>query len=467
MLPSFVQFLGWAALATATPLRVRAVDSLNEAATAEAHQRDNTATRAFSDVQIKTSDGRCLFVDKLSGDFRANLTPIQVADCGSTDGQGWDIITAGKHIRGENVMLVVSTLTQACLNFDQRRQAGNQVLLFSCGGRADGSGEVSDGQLFAFNGNANTIAFRPQNQAGSCFTVKGNALDVASCSDTDANQVFTIGEGTSRGGNDSTTTSTATTDTTTAGLVSSSSASTGSIEDGKLPKPTSTCAPTTRTVTVTVTDIPSVAPPATTSSDVATTTARGNQGIPTVNPTDPVPVSRAGGVLQPSAAAEAHQRDETADRVFENVEIRAPNGKCLFVDPTAGDFRQNLIPISLVTCSGSPNEKWDVISQGKHNEPNPNRRAVLVVSALTQGCISFDGRRNAGDTVVLFSCGGRAAGEGGTDPNQLFPNIGQTSFAFAPTGEGNRTCILPGSGGDKLDSGPCPDDGSQLFSVFE
>lgn len=86
--------------------------------------------------------------------------------------------------------------------------------------------------------------------------------------------------------------------------------------------------------------------------------------------------------MQPSAAAQSHQRDETAERVFENVEIRAPNGKCLFVDPTAGDFRQNLIPISLVTCSGSPNEKWDVISQGKHNEPNPNRPAALIVSSL-------------------------------------------------------------------------------------
>ena len=28
----------------------------------------------------------------------------------------------------------------------------------------------------------------------------------------------------------------------------------------------------------------------------------------------------------------------------------------------------------------------------------------------TQGCISFDSRRQAGDTVILFSCGGRADG---------------------------------------------------------
>ena len=86
----------------------------------------------------QTSDGRCLFVDELSGDFRANLTPIQVATCGATDGQGWDVITSGKHNDAANSMLIVSTLTQACFNFDPRRPAGNQVLLFSCGGRADG-----------------------------------------------------------------------------------------------------------------------------------------------------------------------------------------------------------------------------------------------------------------------------------------------------------------------------------------
>lgn len=156
MLASLSSILAIAAIAQAGPVLPRAVDSLNEEATAEAHPRDNSATRAFSDVQIKvlqqsrnsaselpltiyqTSDGRCLFVDKLSGDFRANLTPIQVADCGSTDGQGWDVITSGNHISGDGGMLVVSTLTQACFNYDPRRAAGNQVILFSCGGRADG-----------------------------------------------------------------------------------------------------------------------------------------------------------------------------------------------------------------------------------------------------------------------------------------------------------------------------------------
>jgi hypothetical protein len=44
-------------------------------------------------------------------------------------------------------MLIVSTLTQACFNFDPRRPAGNQVLLFSCGGRAGGGKGTSKGIL--------------------------------------------------------------------------------------------------------------------------------------------------------------------------------------------------------------------------------------------------------------------------------------------------------------------------------
>ncbi|KAK4106959.1 hypothetical protein N658DRAFT_462072 [Parathielavia hyrcaniae] len=464
MVSALSSLLAVAALAGATPLRSRAVDLLNEEAAAEAHQRDDSATRAFSNVQIKTSDGKCLFVDELSGDFRANLIPVQVADCGSTDGQGWDIITAGQHIKGENVMLIVSTLTQACFSVDPRRQAGNQVLLFSCGGRADGGGEVTNSQLFAFDGGVGPLSLQPQNQERSCLVVNGNALDIANCNDGDANQSFTFGDA----------------------AAGSGSNSNGGNEDSNA----SSCTPSTRTVTVAPTQSESNTSRQTSTAAAAQTTSTapaggndgnagnagnggnggasggaGTGGIPTANPTDPVPVSRGGGTLQPTAAAEAHERDDTATRAFSGVSIRAPNGQCLFVDPTAGDFRQNLIPVSLVDCTGSPNEKWDVITEGKHNEPNPNRPATLIVSALTQGCISFDERRQAGDTVTLFSCGGRADGGGETDGNQLFPFIGQTSFAFAPGNENNRICILPGNG--RLESGPCPDDGSQLFSIFE
>lgn len=142
-----------------------------------------------------------------------------------------------------------------------------------------------------------------------------------------------------------------------------------------------------------------------------------------------MPVSRAGGVLNPEDAAEAHTPDPTATKAREGVSLRASGGDlCLSVDPTAGDFRQNLIPVAVVACDGSPNQKFDIVTGGIHN--NGEQRALihfvyvptsltsgtgdagaaLIVSSLTQGCISFDPRRAAGDTVTIFSCGGRAAG---------------------------------------------------------
>ena len=59
----------FASVAFASPiLKGRAVDALNEEATAEAQVRDDTATRAFSATEIKTADGNCVFVDELSGE---------------------------------------------------------------------------------------------------------------------------------------------------------------------------------------------------------------------------------------------------------------------------------------------------------------------------------------------------------------------------------------------------------------
>lgn len=44
-------------------------------------------------------------------------------------------------------------------------------------------------------------------------------------------------------------------------------------------------------------------------------------GTPTA-PLGAVPVSRAGGTLNPSAAAESHKRDDTATRALSNVAIK-------------------------------------------------------------------------------------------------------------------------------------------------
>ncbi|KAI0105611.1 hypothetical protein F4776DRAFT_646956 [Hypoxylon sp. NC0597] len=427
MYSSILAILSLHSLAAASPIASsglfrRTVTQLDQAAFEEAQQPDNTATKAFTGTQIRTSDGRCLFVDELSGDFRANLTPIQVAECGSTDGQGWDVITAGKHNNVEGSMLVVSTLTNACFNFDPRRASGNQVILFSCGGRADGGGEVTNSQLFPFNGTSGPLTFTPENDPQSCFTVKGNVVDIAPCDSANSDQQFSFDGAPAAGGNAPST-------------------------------------PTSQTGTdVTPTAIATVTVSSTASPPVVTTDAAIG-GIP--NPTEAVPVSRAGGVLQPTAVAEAQQRDDTATRAFTSVSIQAPNGQCLFIDPTAGDFRENLIPVSLVNCAGTPNEKFDVITAGKHNNAQDS---ALIVSSLTNGCISFDGRRPAGDTVTLFSCGGRAAGEGETNNGQLVPFTGGTSLVFAPESERNATCIVAGNG--RLDSAPCANDGSQVFTIL-
>ena len=141
---------------------------------------------------------------------------------------------------------------------------------------------------------------------------------------------------------------------------------------------------------------------------------------------DGTEVARAGGVLDAEATAEAQQRDETATRAFSGVSLKASDGTCLSVDPTAGDFRQNLIPVQTTTCNGSANQKFDIITAGKHIS---QEGGMLVVSTAvgdssrtcyprsnansnfqTQGCLNFDPRRAAGDQVILFSCGGRADG---------------------------------------------------------
>ncbi|KAH9230634.1 hypothetical protein K456DRAFT_1842683 [Colletotrichum gloeosporioides 23] len=426
-----------AAIVSATPVQRRVVTELNEDAFKEAQQRDATATRAFSNVQIKTADGKCLFVDKLSGDFRANLTPIQVAQCGTKDGEGWDVITAGKHNDQAGSALIVSSLTQACANFDPRRAAGNQVLLFSCGGRADGGGQVTNSQLFTFSGGAGPLAFQPENDKGKCFTVKGAVVDIADCNASDQNQAFTFGGAAGSAG----------------GAIGGNENTNNDGQNGAQKPESSNAAPA-------ATEAPAAASSAAPAAGTGGDNGVKNGNIPASNPTTPVPVSRAGGTLNPTAAAEANEFDNTATRSFTKAFIRAPNGQCLFIDPTAGDFRQNLIPVSLVECSGAANEQFDIVTKGKHNDGKDG--AALVVSSLTNGCVSTDGRRADGDTVTMFSCGGRAAGEGLTNTGQLVKITGN-SFVWTPVND-KATCVVPGNNG-RLVTAACKGDSSETYTI--
>ncbi|KIW85852.1 hypothetical protein Z517_01244 [Fonsecaea pedrosoi CBS 271.37] len=432
----YTLFLGGASFSAALPVaEKRTVTSLDQASFEEAQQRDDTATRAFSGVPIKTSDGQCLFVDELSGDFRANLTPIQVAACDGSTGQQWDVITAGKHDDQPGTMLI----TQACFNFDPRRAAGNQVLLFSCGGRADGSGQVTNSQLFPFSGGAGPLALTPENAPGSCLAVSGAVVDIAACNTADPNQSFTFGEVDAAAPTD----------------VAATSSTTPASECGATPPPP---ASTTPASTVPVSAISSTAalvvsttsPP--TVAESATSTASASI----------ISVSRAGGVLDPSAVAEANPRDNTATRAFSSVSLKSSSGLCLFIDPTAGDFRENLIAIVLQPCDGSPNQSFDIITAGVHND-QPN--SALIVSTLTQGCLNFDPRRAAGDTVIMFSCGGRADGGGQVTNSQLFTfTAGETSLRLQPENGAGSVCLAADATG-RLDQVTCSDDPSQVFTI--
>lgn len=188
------------------------------------------------------------------------------------------------------------------------------------------------------------MAFEPENAPGTCLKVSGNVLDQAGCNQGDASQSFTFGGAATSGADNTGVNNPGTTSTLNSVTVS----------------PTSTATSTTQS------QEPN---PATTSQ------------VPSPSSTQDVSVARAGGVLNPEAAAEANVRDDTATRAFSSVPLKSSSGQCLSIDPTAGDFRENLIPVQLKGCDGSANQKFDIITAGKHiSQPN----SMLVVSTVVR-----------------------------------------------------------------------------------
>ncbi|KAJ7201651.1 hypothetical protein GGX14DRAFT_464568 [Mycena pura] len=378
-------------ITTAAPLDRRDV-ALDAAATAEAQQRDGTATRAFTATTITTSDGRCLSVDPFSGDFRENDTPVLAARCDGSKNQTWDVITAGVHNNVEGQALIVSSLTNACLNFDNRRAVGDQVNLFSCGGRADGAGQVTDSQLFAFADNESNAPIALTPRVGKnvvCLTINGNSrLDQTACtgaSSASGLELFTFGAAAPAA------TAPAATAAAQAAETTEASAATTAAAD---------CAATTvtKTVTVTVTadsgkntqvaNVQTDTTTATAADAAITTTAAAAAAAATTAATGtaPVKVSGAGGVLNPTAVAEAQKKDNTATFAATGVTIQDSAGQCLSVDATGGDFRENLIPVLLSACDGSEGQKFDFLTKGVHND-QPG--SALIVSSLVQNAQLF------------------------------------------------------------------------------
>jgi len=307
------------------------------------------------------------------------------------------------------------------------------------------AGQVTNSQLFPFSGSAGPQSLTPENAPGQCFTVKGNVVDIAACNAADPNQQFSFGSGGAAAGTIAATATTADAAITSAAVAESAQAA---VACGAAPAvDTSTTAAAEETVGTTTAAV------ITTASQVAAAAA---------NPTSVVSVSRAGGVLNPSAAAEANVFDNTATRAFTGVQVKSANGQCLFINPTAGDFRENLIPIQLQACDGSENTKFDFITAGKHNNA---ANSTLVVSSLTNGCLNFDPRRAAGDTVIMFSCGGRADGGGQVTNSQLFAfTAGENSLRLQPENGNGAVCLVPDASG-RLDQAACSTDPSQIFTI--
>ncbi|KAH8835126.1 hypothetical protein DL96DRAFT_1675277 [Flagelloscypha sp. PMI_526] len=396
--------------------------TLDQAATAEAQQFDATATRAFTATEIKTSDGQCFTIDPLGGDFRQNLIPVTTSACTGAKEQQWDIITAGKHNNRAGFANVVSTLTNGCLNFDPRRAAGNQVLLFSCGGRADGGGEVTDSQLFPFTGGAGPLELSPANTNGAtCLVAAGGKVDQAGC-DNSAAQQFTLGaDGAATGG-------------ATAGDQNNA--------DDNASATSETPAATSAATTSSAAEV-SATPAAPAASAAGSTTT-----LPTVT-------------LDEAATAEAQQRDDTATRAFSDATLKTSDGKCLQAVSGTGDFRNNLVPITIADCDGSDGQKWDLITSGKHDNVDG---AALIVNTAIQGCMNLDLRRQPGNQVLLFSCGGRADGEGLVTDSQLWKSDGQATnpIESASTGGNAGKCLVNNNG--RLDVVDCTGDAAQDFT---
>ncbi|KAJ7885096.1 hypothetical protein B0H14DRAFT_3856958 [Mycena olivaceomarginata] len=68
--------------------------------------------------------------------------------------------------------------------------------------------------------------------------------------------------------------------------------------------------------------------------------------------------------------------------------------------PTAGKFRENLIPVAVAACDGSDGQKFDFISESVHND---KAGQTLIVSSLTNGCLSFDCPKSADAGKVTSS----------------------------------------------------------------
>lgn len=69
-----------------------------------------------------------------------------------------------------------------------------------------------------------------------------------------------------------------------------------------------------------------------------------------------------------------------------------------------------------------------------------------------------------GDTVTLFSCGGRADGEGSETTSQIFGFGGGGTITLSPRNGGGNVCLVPN--GARLDQATCSGEGD-VFTIVQ
>ncbi|KAF8060963.1 hypothetical protein FPV67DRAFT_1673793 [Lyophyllum atratum] len=138
-------------------------------------------------------------------------------------------------------------------------------------------------------------------------------------------------------------------------------------------------------------------------------------------------ISRRAGeekfILPPPGDGPGPTFDATATRAATGAQIRSAASPDICFDVSdfrVGDFRFNLVPLTLKKCDESVDgQKFDLITKGQHNNVAGSRQ-TLIVSSQQFTCIDRRGNKDDRTRPGLFACGGRAAGDGETTADQLY-----------------------------------------------
>ncbi|KAG5721983.1 hypothetical protein E4T56_gene18452 [Termitomyces sp. T112] len=400
---------------------------------------DATATRASTSAQIRSlaSPNTCFDVsDFRAGDFRFNLVPIAMKQCDpSVDGQKFDLITKGEHndVEDGSRTLIVSSQQLTCVDRRSNINDHTRPGLFACGGRAAGDGGTTADQQYFFNSTANFssgIGFPlvrnavnngigPGNQ---CLALNSDGfLSNTPCTPPffTPEQTWVIGD------NGFITPPTAASDTPVSNVTTSISVMSNSLSVMSSPS----ISPSQVTVSsvqcqssITSTQFP----PSSSAIKAATTITTTNSNASKTNTLAPTSTSSSVPekfVLPVPVDGPGPTFDATATRAATSVQIRSATSPdtCLDVsDFRAGDFRFNLVPIALKKCDSSiDGQKFDLITKGVHNDV-PDGSRTLIVSSQQFTCIDRLKNKNDHLRPGLFACGGRAAGDGGTQSDEQF-----------------------------------------------